>query len=444
MSGKSNYYENRYEVEDGCIIYIDNRTKSRFYKTRVSLVEGGYIWRSLKTTNKQEAALRAYTIWKEIRRREILSLPVKDYTIRELYKIFLADKKNVISTHSYKAHTRHIELYFSKYFEDETATQITQEKLVGYYEWRRDYWKNNEARELNERHRHIAKDPADSTIFNEVVGFNSVLLHALNTNRIAKRVRIPTDATFQDGMYKRPSQATFTDKEMRKISYHLRNNYLRKSKDYISDRSRRGAVNCYCAFFILAATGLRSSELYNLRFQDVEEEEYEYEDSKGVLARRKVYVIRVEERKAKRKKFMYRYVIANPRFGHYIKRAYENNAPNNKPSDYILNTDGKKIPTLYKPFKNILEKLGIRYDKSGKYTRDMRHIRAWYITDLIQRQIPIATAATQVGTSIAVMQNWYLNFSTEKTAKLLLRGLYVPTEVISLEAMMDDDKVFEE
>ena len=444
MANKSNYYENRYEVEDGCIIYIDNRTKSRFYKTRVSLNEGGYIWRSLKTTNKQEATLRAYTIWKEIRRREILSLPVKDYTIAELYKIFLTDKKNVISKYSYRSHKRHIDLYFSKYFGDEPATQITQETLSKYYEWRRDYWKSNEARELNERHRHVAKDPADSTIFNEVVGFNSVMLHAYNTQRIAKRVRIPTDGKFQEGMYKRPSQATFTDKEMRKISYHLRNNYLRRSKNYISPRSARGAVNCYCAFFMLAATGLRTAELYNLTFADVEEEEYEYEDSKGVVARRKVYVIRVEERKAKRKKFMYRYVIANPRFGHYIKRAYENNAPHNKPSDYILNTYGKKIRTLYKPFKNILEALELRYDKTGKYTRDMRHIRAWYITDLIQRQIPIATAATQVGTSIAVMQKWYLNFSTEKTAKLLLRGQYVPTEVISLEAMMDDDKVFDE
>ena len=442
MSKSANYYEDRYEVEEGCIIYVDNRTKARNYKARISLKEGGYVWRSLKTRDKREAINKAYNLWREMRRREILDLPVKDYTVAELYKIFLHDKKAAMSKNTIKATDRYIRLYFSKYFGDELAVNLTGEKLVGYYEWRRNYWKNNDARKMNERHRHVSKEPADSTIHNEVINFNSVMLHALSTNRIGKRIRIPTDDSQRGGMYKRPSQATFSDAEMRKISYHLRNNYLRKSKDYISERSRRGAVNLYCAFFMLAATGMRTMELYNLRYRDIEEEEYEYEDSKGELARRKVYVIRVEERKARRKKFLYRYVVANPRFGHFIKRAYENNAPHNNADDYVLNTYGNKIRTLYKPFKNILEFLNLRYDKQQKYTRDLRHIRAWYITDLIQRQIPVATAATQAGTSIPVMQKWYLNFSTEKTAKLLLRGLYVPTEVISLEKMMDDDKVF--
>ena len=93
------------------------------------------------------------------------------------------------------------------------------------------------------------------------------------------------------------------------------------------------------------------------------------------------------------------------------KRAYENNAPFNKPEDFVLNRNGKKITTLYAPFKKILEKLDLRVDKTSGYTRDLRHIRAWYISDLIARNIPIATAATQAGTSIAVMQGWYLKFS---------------------------------
>ncbi len=442
MTKPSETYENRHEVEEGCIIFVDNRTKQKFYKTRVALAGGGYVYRSLKTKNQSEAARKAYVIWKEIRRREILDLPIKDYSVAELYKVFLRDKDNVISVYSKRAHKRHIDLYFSAYFGDQPVTQISQEKLAGYYEWRRAYWKNNDARSLNERHRHIAKKPADSTIFNEVVGFNTVLKHAYDTQKVAKRIRIPTDEGLQGGLYKRPSQATFSDKEMRKISYHLRNSYLRKAKKYISPRSRRGAINTYCAFFMLAATGMRTMELYNLRYRDIEEEEYEYEDAKGVTASRKVYVIRVEERKAKRRKFLYRYVIANPRFGHYLKRAYENNAPHNQPDDFVLNRDGAKITSLYKPFKTILEALGLRYDKQKKYTRDLRHIRAWYITDLIQRQIPVATAATQVGTSIPVMQKWYLNFSTEKQAKALLRGMYVPHEVVSLQAMMDDDEVF--
>jgi integrase len=439
MSKPRSVYENRYDVEEGCIIFIDNRTKSRFYKARVSLSSGGYVYRSLKTSNQQEAALKAYAIWKDIRKREILDIPIKDLPVAELYKIFLADKGSSLSPSRQKTYRRHIDLYFSEYFGDEAAIHISGDKLLGYYVWRRDYWKHNNARQMNERHRHIAKEPADTTIFNEVAAFNSVMKHAYETQRIAKRVRIPTDEGLQAGMYKRPSAATFTDAEMRKISYHLRNSYLRKSKDYISDRSRRGAVNCYCAFFILQSTGIRTQELYSLRFSDIEEEDYEYEDSKGVVARRKVYVIRVVETKARRKRFSHRYVIANPRFGHYIKRAYENNAPHNKPSDYVLNTGGKKIPTLYKPFNKVLDQLGLKQDKRSGYTRDLRHIRAWYITNLIQRQIPVATAATQAGTSIAVMQRWYLNFSTEKTAKLLLKGLYVPAEVVSLVELMKDE-----
>ena len=122
--------------------------------------------------------------------------------------------------------------------------------------------------------------------------------------------------------------------------------------------------------------------------------------------------------------------------------AHSLDAPHNQPDDFVLNRNGAKITSLYRPFKTNVEALGLRYDKQQKYTRDLRHIRAWYITDLIHRQIPVATAATQVGTSIPVMQKWYLNFSTEKQAKALLRGMYVPQEVVSLQAMMDDDEVF--
>ena len=430
-------YEDEYEIDDGCIIFVDTRTSTRFYKCRLRLDGGKYIYRSMRTRIQKKAILNAYQFLKEIRKREMLDLPIKDYSVKEIFDIYLNDKAAVMGENNIQKHKRYVDLYFSKYFGDQTAVSINQTQLAGYYEWRRDYWKHNDARKMNERHRHIAKQPADSTIFNEVVHFNSVMLHAMRTGKLGKRIRIPTDDSLQGGMYKRPSQATFSDKEIRKINYHLRNSYLRSVPKMINANSRRGAINLYCAFFILAATGMRTMELYNLRYRDIEEEEFEYEAHDGTVAKRQVYVLRIEERKAKRKKFMYRYVIASSRFGHFIKRAYENNAPYNKPEDFVLNRNGKKITTLYAPFKKILEKLDLRVDKTSGYTRDLRHIRAWYISDLIARNIPIATAATQAGTSIAVMQSWYLKFSTAKQAKSILRGSYVPSEVISLQEMMN-------
>ena len=376
----------------------------------------------MRTRIQKKAILNAYQFLKEIRKREMLDLPIKDYSVKEIFDIYLNDKAAVMGENNIQKHKRYVDLYFSKYFGDQTAVSINQTQLAGYYEWRRDYWKHNDARKMNERHRHIAKQPADSTIFNEVVHFNSVMLHAMRTGKLGKRIRIPTDDSLQGGMYKRPSQATFSDKEIRKINYHLRNSYLRSVPKMINANSRRGAINLYCAFFILAATGMRTMELYNLRYRDIEEEEFEYEAHDGTVAKRQVYVLRM---------------IASSRFGHFIKRAYENNAPYNKPEDFVLNRNGKKITTLYAPFKKILEKLDLRIDKTSGYTRDLRHIRAWYISDLIARNIPIATAATQAGTSIAVMQSWYLKFSTAKQAKSILRGSYVPSEVISLQEMMN-------
>ena len=269
MSDKGNTYEGYYELEDGCIIFIDNRTKTRFYKCRIKLDTKGYVFRSTKTTIKSKAILRAYEFYKDIRKREMLDLPIRDFTVKELFDKFLNDKIETTSEHSQKAYKRYLRLYFDKYFEDRLAVEITQAELGGYYNWRRSYWKHNKAREMNDQHRHVAKEPADSTIFNEVVGFNAVMLHAYSTGRIAKRIRIPTDESLQAGMYKRPSQATFTDDEMRKLSYHLRNSYLRSVPKMISPRTQRGAVNLYCAFFMLAATGLRTAELSGLRRRTV-------------------------------------------------------------------------------------------------------------------------------------------------------------------------------
>lgn len=48
MTKPSETYENRHDVEEGCIIFVDNRTKQKFYKTRVALAGGGYVYRSVK------------------------------------------------------------------------------------------------------------------------------------------------------------------------------------------------------------------------------------------------------------------------------------------------------------------------------------------------------------------------------------------------------------
>ena len=62
MTKPSETYENRHDVEEGCIIFVDNRTKQKFYKTRVALAGGGYVYRSLKIKNQSEAARKAYVI----------------------------------------------------------------------------------------------------------------------------------------------------------------------------------------------------------------------------------------------------------------------------------------------------------------------------------------------------------------------------------------------
>ncbi len=439
-------------------IYRDLRTKKQNYVARILLETGGYKLKSLRTGDQKKAVVRAQALYDDIKLRERRNLPMSDPTVRECLNYWLREDGARLTERRRQAVTSCFARVFEPFINDMVGTQkgletelrqLRQSDLKRFATWRTDT-------------RRFPTPPSYSTLALEVANFNVVIRCAKRNNLIDQDVLIPTLRNASVSIPKtpvRPSANTFTRAQIDALSGYLKRHFIPPNSGWNRGickldendevvRSKDGAVrsknsmylsrvNLYCSFFILLNTGIRLSELYGLRWQDLDRHLVDH-DAAG--RERHIYILRVNETKPFRKAMSpaQRIVIGPSRLQSLFDLLRRENPHFSAPKDFVINTKGRRKRSQQPLFEKVQacpqtwggQSIDCSVHSSGT-TLDLRHLRSYYVSKmLIDRAVPPQMLVRQTGHSLDTIIRFYLTSEPMRAQKLTFGGWAIDSQLV--------------
>jgi len=429
-------------------IYRDARTKAKNYIARVLLETGKYKLVSLKTDDRHRAIAKAQRIFDDIKLRERQHLPLKDVSVREILEHWLATDGSRLT----KRRAMIVERWFNKKLSpfinevlgsskglDIPCRALKQSDLKRF-----PFWRLEDAKKK--------KGIARTTLGLEIGNFNVVSRCAKRDKLVDVELLIPTLGQTNIEVKRtevRPSQNTYTRSQIDALSNYFKRHFLHPGNAWnkglcMTDENGEGVrgdngairskggryisrINLYCSFFILLNTGMRLSELYSLKWKDIEKILVDH-DAKG--RPRHIWMLRVGETKPYRVvKAMVprkRPVVGPARLEAMFDRIRTENPDHCKPDDYIINSQGRRKKSQQVLFEQVQAKItkwnGREIDcsrHSSGTDLDLRHIRSFYVSHmLIQRGVAPQLLTRQTGHSLETILKYYLTSEPMKVQKL--------------------------
>ena len=353
---------------------------------------------STKTNDLNKAKEIAMERYFEIKLQIKNDIPVFRKTFGDIAKELIKEKENLFSrgdlpkkrTNWYKST---INRFYIRYFGKMQIASINQDHVNAFWEWRRDYWKNNP------KHQSIADDhtPKPATLHSE-----SIILSAIFDKAIAKGIM----KSYNKPDHKPPvknvkgRRSELSRDEYKKLSTFMRSWMLKDHRPKIVYARAR----LYYLIKIAVNSGMRVPEIYNLKWEDCSTH-----SGKGI----KWTELNVQGKNKKHtiqcKLKVFDYLMGWKETSRYTE-----------PSDYVFaNDDGIRIYTVNKSFKKLLKLAGIPLDYQGE-ARTLYSLRHTYATFKLRSGVRIYDLADNMDTKVEMIEEHYGHIRGPDRAKAML------------------------
>ena len=375
-------------LEDGLVVYA----REGIYQMRLRVSPQRYIWRSLKTRDKEQAIRTA--------RREFYKLEIKkeegeEYAAPTLKKV-LADYLKQRELENKRGDTKdgmlrqikRVQKFWLEYAGNKPVDKIGDKELAAFVDWRKAYYGK-----LKELPQNAKLHPTDKTLQWELTFGKSVLKWAHSKGYRGNKP-LPTYSFVPKVKRVRPA---FQPNSYRKLYNTLRKrvNAARHTQKFETRLLLRDYV------LILANSGMRVGELNNVKIGDVTA----FTDEKD----RKNYRIVVGGKTGQRD------VILRASAKNWIDRVLARRKEQGaKDNDYLfVMPSGRKIITLADQFNEALKEAEIVESTFGeKFT--LYSLRHFYAV-MALRKHGVFEVARNMGTSVPVINAYYGKHATSKT-----------------------------
>jgi integrase len=382
------------ELKPGLIIFRRADVKHRNWYCRVKLPKADrYKTVSLKTADIDAARERAFDQDADIRFRIKHEVPIFNRPFSQIAKDYAdLQKERVeagqIARHRWEVVESVINAQLSPFTGSVQINLIGQDRWQSYPIWRQKNGKGRNGR------------VSDATIRTELSIFRSIMAYA------ARKKYITDSQVFKDKLpLDKVRREEFTPEEYRKLHTFARG-WIKQARKAVQQWYRTVTYNF---ILIMCNTGMRPPEAKNLRWRDVAIRE----DQQG----RKFVVLHV------RGKNKFRQLVAAGSVADYLERV-RTISKATQPDDFVFTTsNGKPAKTLYTSLiTQLLTDSGLLRSSSGglRSTYCFRHT---YATFRLSEGVDVYFLATQMGTSVKMIEDHYGHIVPVKNAERILQGL---------------------
>jgi integrase len=405
------------ELKPGLIIFRRADVKHRNWYCRVKLPKGDrYKTVSLKTSDIDAAKERAFDQDADVRFRIKHDVPIFNRPFSQIAQEYAdLQKERVVAGQITKKRWELVEstirVNLNRYVGTMQITLVGHDRWERYPIWRQTTWQERRAREIEERAKAQgdgASQPAkllpervsDATIRTEMSIFRAIMAYAaskrfINDSQMFKG-KLPLDKVRRE---------EFTPEEYRKLHTFARG-WIKKADRPVQTWTR---IIVYNFVLIMCNTGMRPPEAKNLRWRDVGIRT----DNQG----RRFVVLQV------RGKDKFGNLVAAGNVADYLERIRAISKAT-KDDDFVFTTwTGKRAGDLYKrTIAMLLQESGLLFSSSGK-RRSTYCFRHTYATFRLSEGVDALFLATQMRTSVKIIQDHYGHITPVKNADRILQGL---------------------
>jgi len=382
------------ELKPGLIIFRRADVKHRNWYCRIKLPKADrYKTVSLKTADIDAARERAFDQDADIRFRIKHEVPIFNRPFSQIAKDYADLQKERVEAGQIARHR-------SEVVESVISAQLNpfigsvQINLIGQDRWQSyPIWRQKNGKGRNGR-------VSDATIRTELSIFRSIMAYA------ARKKYITDSQVFKDKLpLDKVRREEFTPEEYRKLHIFARG-WIKQARKAVQQWYRTITYNFV---LIMCNTGMRPPEAKNLRWRDVAIRE----DQQG----RKFVVLHV------RGKNKFRQLVAAGSVADYLERVRAISKATQHDDFVFTTSNGKPAKTLYTSLiTQLLTDSGLLRSSSGSL-RSTYCFRHTYATFRLSEGVDVYFLATQMGTSVKMIEDHYGHIVPVKNAERILQGL---------------------
>ncbi|MDA1024211.1 MAG: hypothetical protein O2817_12855 [Proteobacteria bacterium] len=390
-------------------------------------IEGksGYIRRSTKTADPQEAIRLAHEAYDELRVRQLGGRPLHKITVEKFFDKWIEETGHRFSKQRKDWKRAYFQRYLKDYFGAVEVGDLDKIFVEKYWAYRLNFWNTNEGKtriEINTQRanaktkssHNVAKEPAYATLRAEASLINEILRAAVDEGHLKRTIKISAQTAVDKTKRRVGVRATFTPHEWKVLSRNLYSYAwcLGRFKDQRVHSLHRFQRRMLHAFVLLASyIGLRVGEQKHLVWGDLDTIN---RDGKTHLVVR----VRGETSKVGEDRAAIARHPAEKGETHILKvmGKFREISPRNGPNDLIFfsEKDGDISPAdLSVSFKSFLKRVqyegreeGLRLSADGK-PRTLYSLRHFYAIDRLTHGTDVFRLATSMGTGVQQIRKHY-------------------------------------
>ena len=263
------------ELLDGRVRLYKRRDSSNIWHYRIWIKDSGrYMRKSTGTPHFAEASELALDAFYDVRAKQRNNLPVFAKTFKELFKLAIVDEEKKLARGEmtqkrFDFINRIAKLYFLPFFGNRQITKITTATVQDYWNYRIDFWNQPNADEIRKKFRamRISKNPKGSTLHLEKRVLEMVFNKAEDMNYISSQSRPRLAPPAKNEKQRRPAM---TMKQWEKMQSFMRDVYMLESGSHCNEDKRRARTLLYYYCTTMVATGMRVSDMRNIKWENVQ------------------------------------------------------------------------------------------------------------------------------------------------------------------------------
>ena len=383
------------DLKDGLVIFRRTDVIHRKWYCRIKLPgQDRYKSISLKTEDISEARNKAFDEDADLRFRIKHEVPIFNRLFSQVSKEYADLQKEraeagQITMHRWRVVESHVRTQLNRYVGSVQVTLIGQDRWDRYPIWRQQNGKGRSGGLVSA-----------GTIRDEMATFRSVMTYAAS-KRYIRENQVPKGKLPLDKV----AREEFTPEEYRALHTFARS-WIKRARTPFHAWYRTMAYNF---MLVMTNTGMRPSEARNLCWRDIANKT----DKQG----RNLVVLSV------RGKGKFRSLVAASNVSDYLDRI-RGVSKATGPNDRVFTTEtGKPAITLYHGLIETLlieSKLLLSSSGSRRSTYCFRHT---YATFRLSEGVDVYFLASQMGTSVKMIEDHYGHITPVKNADRILQGL---------------------
>ncbi|MDD4556941.1 MAG: hypothetical protein PHE89_06435 [Alphaproteobacteria bacterium] len=407
------YYQDVNEYRDGMIL-IYKREGSPNYQCRLKIDEGkgkAYEVKSCKTRNLGIAQKLAEDWFDDYRYKVKNKLPLKTKTFKEIYKDWINQAEK--SQNRQKFYEGRANLYLLEYFGNYKIDEINEDIVRGYWQWRKDYYKNNP----NKIKGNVAVEPSPTSLKMERTAIEEVFKYAQRKRYISI---IPFDG------YKIRGETECRDEFKLDELTKLKQEFFLSTLDSNQKKSIEYQKKMlYNLVVFLVNTGIRpTNEVYGIKWKHIKVSK----DNEGR------YILQIDI--MPNNKTGARIVISNPE-AYDVYNNIKGFSKYKDADDYFFNNynNGSPVKNISKTFIEKLKELNLYISENGK-KRPLYSLRHTYATQRLLAGVEVYNLAKNMGTSVKEIEKHYGHTTNPQLTDKLVKN----TEISSIQEYMKSDR----